>query len=113
MIDKKTGIQYEIMTEKDNNGEYIPHLDDLIAESPNNEIKEQWEKLQELIEKTKDSEFAFGGFAFKFVCCTQRSCGHYEILQYPYNEQHDSVEEILNDFYEDNNKCTRCICDFK
>ena len=113
MIDKNTGIQYEIMTEENkNNDSYVPNYDELIAEAPNEEIAHQWKRSADLIESTKNSTFSFDGFAFKLVCCVQQKCGHYEILQFPYNEQYDNIEEILQDFAEEgkHRKCTRCIC---
>ena len=111
MIDKKTNIQYEIMTEEQKiNGSYVPNISSLVAEAPNKEMAQKWTEVDDLIESTKDSTFSFDGFAFKLVCCVKRSCGHYEILQFPYNEEYDDLEAILEDFATDNHKCTRCIC---
>ena len=110
MIDKTTKIQYEIMTVENENGDYIPSFDKLIAEAPNSEMAKKWEECRDLIERTKDSDFSFDGFAFKFVACVKQACGHYEILQHPYNAEYEDIEDVLESFAEENRKCTRCIC---
>ena len=109
MIHEATGIQYEIMTTKEE-GNYIPNFEMLIEEAPNKEIAHQWEKCRNLIEKTKDQPFKFGGFSFKLVCCVQQSCGHYEIFQHPYGSAYTDIDKIMESFANENRKCTRCIC---
>lgn len=111
MIDAKTNIQYEIMTDDQlDNGKYVPNFDKLIAEAPNETIANEWADCRDLIERTKDSDFPFGGFAFRMVCVVKQACGHYEIFQHPYHPQYDDITEVLTDFAEENRKCTMCIC---
>lgn len=109
MIDKKTGIQYEIMTQKVGDS-YVPNFDALIEEAPCEEMAQKWIQCRDLIERTKNETFSFDGFAFRLVVCAKQSCGHYEILQHPYGKAYNDVDEILESFANEGRKCTMCIC---
>lgn len=110
MIHKETGIQYEIMTLKTGMGNYVPNFEELIAEAPNKDIANKWEECKELLEKTKDSDLPYDGFAFKLVACVLQDCGHYEIFQHPFGSAYTDVDEIMKSFDEENRICTRCVC---
>ena len=112
MIHEATGIQYEIMTVQNEDGDYIPSFSKLIAEAPNEAIAHQWKRCENRIEETKGKTFSFGGFAFQLVVCVQQKCGHYEILQHPYNAEYEDLNDVLQDFAKEGQyrRCTRCIC---
>ena len=50
MIDKKTGIQYVVMGEEMRNeeGKYVPDFEELIMEAPNEEMKKEWRKNENI-----------------------------------------------------------------
>ena len=114
MIDEKTGIQYEIMTEESKNaeGNYVPSFDELFKEAPTGEIAMQWVDCKRRMAKRPVN---FQGFAFNLVCIVQQKCGHSEILQHPFNDEYENLEDVLGDLAEEgaNRKCTRWICDSK
>ena len=64
---------YEIMANKEDDGRYYPNYENLIAEAPNEDIKNVLKESQKITEK-------FGGFAYnaiyvmkmKFVTFTRR-----------------------------------------
>lgn len=88
MYNETLKTQYEIMTEENiQDGEYVPNLEALIQEAPNVEMRKAWEQVQELMEKTKDSDWAFGGFAFRIVYTHQKKDGSYTIYQHGVPEE--------------------------
>ena len=108
-IDKNTGIQYQIMTDKNKNaeGKYIPSFDKLFQEAETGATKMEWIECQRRMARRP---FKFQGFTFNLVVLVKQACGHYEILQHPYHQEYDDLHEILTDFANENRKCTRCIC---
>lgn len=110
-IDEETGIQYQIMTDENKNaeGKYIPSFDKLFQEAETGATKMEWIDCQRRMARRP---LKFQGFAFNLVVLVKQSCGHYEILQHPYNAEYENLEDILQDFAEEgqHRKCTRCIC---
>ena len=111
MIDNKTKIQYEIMTEENKNeeGKYVPSFDKLFREAPNGAMAMKWTECQNTMAKRP---FKFQGFTFNLVVMVKQTCGHYEILQHPFNAKYENLEDVLQQFAEEgqNRRCTRCIC---
>lgn len=105
MIDKKTQIQYEIMTDKNENGNYIPNFTELISEASNEAMKAKWSEIEEAINNE-----VFPGFAFNCVYIVKRACGHYEVLQHPVGRDIEDYLEFMKNA--ENSRCTRCICHF-
>ena len=60
-------------------------------------MRKAWEQVQELIEKTKGSDWEFGGFAFRIVYTHQKKDGSYTIYQHgvPDNWDIEKCEEEL------------------
>ena len=97
MINKELNIQYDIMTEeqKNENGYYVPDLDILILEAPNEEMKKAWIQVQELIEETKNDEFLkFEGFTFRCIYTHKKDDGTYTIHQTTERSERDLVKWI-------------------
>lgn len=104
MYNKDLNTQYEIMDVKTENG-FIPNFDDLIAESPNDEMKSKWMEAKAITEK-------HGGFTFNGVYMLKMECGHYEVFQHSAKDESDLIDWIkLMQVEEKNRKCTMCICD--
>lgn len=105
MRDANTNINYQVMSVKNDKGEYMPDFDELKANAENAEELKYIEKAE------KNCKEWAGGFAYNAVFIVQYKCGHYEILQSPVNE-HYPLERVLKTEKEHamTSKCTRCIC---
>ncbi len=58
---------YEIMTNKEDDGRYYPNYENLIAEAPNEDIKNVLKESQKITEK-------FGGFVYNAVYVMKYVC---------------------------------------
>lgn len=96
---------YEIMTNKEDDGRYYPNYENLIAEAPNEDIKNVLKESQKITEK-------FEGFAYNAIYVMKMKCGHYELFQHQVVDEDDLINWIHLMHEERNyNKCTMCICD--
>lgn len=100
MINETLKTQYEIMTveNKNENGDYVPNLEALIQEAPCPEMAKAWKSVADLIEKTKDTEWPFSGFAFRTVYTHQKKDGSYTIYQHAMPTEW-TVEECEADLF--------------
>ena len=90
---------YQIMTKKDKNGEYIPDYDILIRNANNEQERRAWERAKEYDER----------FAYNMVRAVKFKCGHYEILQHPIRFSWEAKETIKAlEEYASETSCTRC-----
>lgn len=100
-----TMINYQIMTEEQKqNNEYYPDYEKLLQNATSEQEKEY----------IKDIQKQNISFAYNMIYITQLKCGHYEIFQTPCNVYYKLSENIKNAIeHANNNKCTRCICNFQ
>ena len=96
---------YEIMTNKEDDGRYYPNYENLIAEAPNEDIKNVLKESQKITEK-------FGGFAYNAIYVMKMKCGHYELFQHQVVDEDDLIN-WFHLMHEERNysRCTMCICD--
>lgn len=113
-MDNKT-TQYVIMTDENKTEHgYIPNIKELIANAPNDEMKAEWNRLNDLIIKSRDDESLFTkpfAFTYNGIYMMKMECGHNEIFQHNVRNETELVEWIEL-MHEDKNykKCTKCIC---
>lgn len=94
-------FNYQIITEKDENGRHIPDYDKLIANASCEEEAAEWRSAKE--HKYHPT--------FNLIVCMKMTCGHWEIFQSIVNYCHD-LDDELEMLYRLSlkSKCTHCIC---
>lgn len=94
-------FNYQIMTNKNEDGKYVPNYEMLIANSSCEEEADAWRKAESFHTE----------FTWNMVVAMKMACGHWEVFQSSVNE-YNPLDETLELLYEHSlhSECTKCIC---